>query len=181
MFRIEWRISFFITICQIFVSRKRELTVVLKYIAHSTFLTSQITHGLITRNVFSINYFYSFFVTFLLPSLSRLNLKNCYFCHLSAQTWLLVESALFASSLPHLFYQNFADFCFFWQGLILLILPFLVDVKPSLESEFDLLKGLKIYSWAYLLKSLPIFRNHLSYWMCKILVIANYFCRGHDL
>lgn len=102
---------------------------VLKCITQGTFFSSQITHGLITRNVFSINYFYSFFITSLPFSLSKLNLKNCYFCHLSTQTWLLAESALFAGSLPHLFYPNFADFCFFWQGLILVILPFPIDVK----------------------------------------------------
>ena len=93
------------------------------------FFSSQITHGLITRNVFSINYPASSFITFLPLSLSRLNLKNCYFCHLSTQTWLLAESALFANSLPHLFYQKSAELGFFWQGLILVILPFLADVK----------------------------------------------------
>ena len=104
---------------------------VLKYVASSTFFSSQITHGLITRNVFSINYPASSFITFLPLSLSRLNLRNCYFCHLSTQTWLLAESALFANSLPHLFYQKSADLGFFWQGLILVILPFPADVKPA--------------------------------------------------
>ena len=47
---------------------------------------------------------------FLPLSLSRANLKNCYFCHLSTQTWLLVESSsfclLFTSFIP-------SGFCWF--------------------------------------------------------------------
>ena len=113
-----------------FKFKENSLTV-LKYVASSTFFSSQITHDLITWNVFSINYSSSSLITFLPLSLSRLNLKNCYFCHLSTQTWLLAESALFANSLRHLFYQKSADFGFFWQGLILVILPFPADVKQG--------------------------------------------------
>ena len=147
------------------------------------FFSSQITHGLITRNVFSINYPASSFITFLPLSLSRLNLKNCYFCHLSTQTWLLAESALFANSLPHLFYQKSAELGFFWQGLILVILPFLADVKLGetsvtqwfIEGVKDLKRSLSIKISANFQKPLIIVA------MCKILIIANYFCRGHDL
>ena len=53
---------------------------VFKYFLPALFL-SQITHGLITRNVFSINYFFTYFITLLPLQLSRFSLKNCYFCH----------------------------------------------------------------------------------------------------
>ena len=156
----------------------------LKYVASSTFFSSQITHGLITRNVFSINYPASSFITFLPLSLSRLNLKNCYFCHLSTQTWLLAESALFANSLPHLFYQKFADLGFFWQGLILVILPFPADVKLG-ERDFShkwFIEGVKDLRQSLSIKISANFQKPLIIVaMCKILVIANYFCRGHDL
>ena len=163
---------------------KENSLTVLKYVASSTFFSSQITHGLITRNVFSINYPASSFITFLPLSLSRLNLKNCYFCHLSTQTWLLAESALFANSLPHLFYQKSADLGFFWQGLILVILPFPADVKPG-ERDFShkwFIEGVKDLRQSLSIKISANFQKPLIIVaMCKILVIANYFCRGHDL
>ena len=63
------------------------------------FFTSQITHGLITWNVFSINYFYSFFNAFLPLSLSKLNLKNCYFAIYQLRPDYWMESALFTSAI----------------------------------------------------------------------------------